>query len=571
MQGKISREKQIRRTVLIVEDERINRLMLGNIVKKEYEVLFAENGVQALDIIEKNSRLISLILLDILMPEMNGFQLLEILQGDEALRRIPVIVLTSEKSAEVKSLRLGAADFLSKPYDMPEVILARVQRSIALAEDSVIINATETDVLTGLYTREYFHEYCATYDLYYADVAMDAIMLNINRFHLMNELYGRAFCDDVLCALAREIKALLNGNIGIACRADSDTFMIYLPHTEDPDALLRRMADAAAQQGRVKVSLRMGVFRCSDHSLTVSQRFDRASHACNTLRGSFRSGCSFYDMEMHKKELYHENLVSGFETALKDKQFLVYYQPKYNIAGDEPVLCSAEALVRWQHPIFGMISPGDFIPLFEGNGLIRELDRYIWREAAQQMRMWKNTLDKAIPVSVNVSRADLYDTQLHNVLLGIVEEAALQPADCLLEITESAYADNADALVATVGRLRDKGFRIEMDDFGSGYSSLNMLASLPIDALKLDMKFIRTICVNPKDLRMVELVREIADFMDIPIIAEGVETKEQYRLLKSVGIDILQGYYFSRPIPSAQFGELLQGATKSAAQKQQNE
>ena len=566
MQGKISREKNIRRTVLVVEDERINRLMLGNIVKKEYEVLFAVNGVQALDIIEKNARVISLILLDILMPEMNGFQLLEILQEDETLRRIPVIVLTSEKSAEVKSLKLGAADFLSKPYDLPEVILARIQRSIALAEDSIIINATETDVLTGLYTREYFHEYCATYDLYYADVAMDAVVLNINRFHLMNELYGRALGDNVLCALAREIKALLNGNIGIACRSDSDTFMIYLPHSVNPDALLQRMV-AAAQQGSTKVSLRMGVFHCSDHTLTIPQRFDRASHACNTLRGSYRSGCSLYDMEMHRKELYHENLVSGFERAVKEKQFLVYYQPKYNIVGDEPVLCSAEALVRWLHPTFGMVSPGDFIPLFESNGLIRELDRYVWCEAAQQIRLWTESFGKVIPVSVNVSRADLYDAELHNTLIDIVEEAALQPSDCLLEITESAYSDNADALVATVEHLRERGFRIEMDDFGSGYSSLNMLTSLPIDALKLDMKFIRNICDNPRDLRMVELVREIADFMNIPIIAEGVETKEQYLILKSVGIDIIQGYYFSRPLPSAQFGELLQGAAVNVSIK----
>ena len=335
---------------------------------------------------------------------------------------------------------------------------------------------------------------------------------------------------------------------------------------ENPDALLQRMV-AAAQQGSTKVSLRMGVFHCSDHTLTIPQRFDRASHACNTLRGSYRSGCSLYDMEMHRKELYHENLVSGFERAVKEKQFLVYYQPKYNIVGDEPVLCSAEALVRWLHPTFGMVSPGDFIPLFESNGLIRELDRYVWCEAAQQIRLWTESFGKVIPVSVNVSRADLYDAELHNTLIDIVEEAALQPSDCLLEITESAYSDNADALVATVEHLRERGFRIEMDDFGSGYSSLNMLTSLPIDALKLDMKFIRNICDNPRDLRMVELVREIADFMNIPIIAEGVETKEQYLILKSVGIDIIQGYYFSRPLPSAQFGELLQGAAVNVSIK----
>ena len=563
MQEKRSHVINRKRTVLIVEDERINRLMLGNIVKRDYEVLYAENGVQALRIIEENASRLSLILLDILMPEMNGFELLEILQSDEALRRIPVIVLTSEKNAEVKSLRLGAADFITKPYDLPEVILARIQRSIALAEDSVIINATQTDVLTGLYTRAYFYEYCAEIDRYRDAVPMVAVVININHFHLINELYGRAFGDSILRAAAREIREVAEAEAGIACRCDADTFMLYLAHREKEncDALLQRVSDAVTrEQGRAHVSLRMGVFCCMDDSLTVPQRFDRASHACNTLRGSYHSCCTKYDIEMHKKELYHESLVNSFEAAVREKQFLVYFQPKYHILQDTPTLCSAEALVRWRHPTLGMISPGDFIPLFESNGLIRELDRYVWREAAAQMRRWKEQFGRTVPVSVNVSRADMYDTELENVLLGIVHDEGLQTEDCLLEITESAYTDNADSLVATVGQLRDKGFRVEMDDFGSGYSSLNMLTTLPIDALKLDMKFIRNICGSAKDVRMVELVREIADFMHIPLIAEGVETREQYLLLKSIGIDIIQGYYFSRPLPSAEFEELVRNA-----------
>ena len=561
LKGKISREKKMKRTVMIVDDERINRLMLGNIVKRDYEVLYAENGVQALDVIEKNARTLSLILLDIMMPQMDGFRLLEILDADESLRRIPVIVLTSEKSVEVKSLKLGAADFIPKPYDMPEVILARIQRSIELAEDSGIINATETDVLTGLYTREYFQEYCAKYDLYYPDTEMDAIVLNINRFHLLNELYGRNVGDEVLCAIARELKMIIDGTIGIACRCEPDTFLIYIAHGDVVRVILERISQSVKRAGgTARVSIRMGIFQNIDRSLTVPQRFDRATHACNTLRSSYHTACSYYDMEMHKRELYNENLVNSFESAIEEKQFLIYFQPKYNIRGDEPVLISAEALIRWQHPTFGMVSPVVFIPLFESNGLIRELDRYIWREAAVNMRRWKELFGIVTPVSVNVSRADLFEAGLEETLLDNVRDTGLQPADCLLEITESAYSDNDEALAAMVGSLRDSGFRIEMDDFGSGYSSLNMLTSLPIDALKLDMKFIRNICESAKDLRMVELVKGIAEFMDIPVIAEGVETREQYLLLKKIGIDVVQGYYFSRPLPAAEFEELLKTA-----------
>lgn len=234
------------------------------------------------------------------------------------------------------------------------------------------------------------------------------------------------------------------------------------------------------------------------------------------------------------------------------------YQPKFNIKGDEPRLCSAEALVRWNHPELGMISPGTFIPLFEENGLISRLDDYIWREVAHQIKIWKEEIGMTVPVSVNVSRIDLLSPNYEKNMLELVHDNSLQPSDMLLEITESAYTENSERIIEIANSLRARGFKLEMDDFGSGYSSLNMLASLPIDALKLDMKFVRRICENAKDLRMVQLMIEIAAFLNVPVIAEGVETEEQYRLLKENGCDIIQGYYFSKPLPVDQFSEMIE-------------
>jgi len=220
---------------------------------------------------------------------------------------------------------------------------------------------------------------------------------------------------------------------------------------------------------------------------------------------------------------------------------------------DTPLLSSAEALVRWVHPELGMISPGVFIPLFEDNGLIQRLDTYVWQEAARQISDWKERLGYAVPVSVNVSRIDMYDPKLPEKLQEIVREHGLTGRDFLLEVTESAYTQDSAQIIATVETLREKGFQIEMDDFGTGYSSLNMISSLPIDALKLDMHFIRHACREGVSTHIVEVIIGISDYLSVPVIAEGVETEEQLHVLKSLGCDIVQGYFFSKPVPAEEF------------------
>ena len=204
-----------------------------------------------------------------------------------------------------------------------------------------------------------------------------------------------------------------------------------------------------------------------------------------------------------------------------------------------------------------MVSPGVFIPLFESNGLVRELDHYVWREAAAQQREWKQRLGKVVPVSVNVSRVDMMDPDLLETLRGLIEGNGLAYGDLHLEITESAYTQDAMQIISTVNTLREMGFLIEMDDFGSGYSSLNMITTLPIDVLKLDMGFIRSAFSEGGDTRMIKVIVEIARSLNVPMIAEGVETREQMLALKELGCDIVQGYWFSRPVPADEFEAFL--------------
>ncbi len=556
-----------RRRVLVVDDEFINRELLGAILSQNYEVVYAENGRQAIELMRSEEPAFSLVLLDLMMPLINGFELLEMRKTDEQLKASPVIVITSEKKAEVKSIRMGAADFIAKPYDMPDVILARCERVIELNEDRSIIRDTERDALTGLYSREYFFEYVRKLVPRMKN-EMDAVVLNIDRFSFIRELFGRQEGDRVLSAAAYLIeKRLLNGR-GIACRRGTDSFCAYCERRVDYEKLLRDINKELAQRCNVKsVHMRAGIYPCDDSVSHAELWFDRAKTACDRVRGDYNRCTELYSREMHERSVFQERLIADVDKAIKERQFTVFYQPKYRVQGSRPELTSAEALVRWKHPELGMISPADFIPLFEENGLICRVDRFVWREAASQIKQWKEQYSFDLPVSVNVSRVDVYDERLEGRLTDILEEFGLSADEFMPEITESAYADNGDRLIGLITSLRSKGFKIEMDDFGSGYSSLNMLTSIPIDVLKMDMKFVRNMLRDEKSRLLVGLVIDIARFLKVPVVAEGVEEQEQLDALRDMGCEIVQGYYFSAPVPPGRFAELIEKEIKERSNR----
>lgn len=553
-----SNHLQQRRLVLVVDDMEINRDVLGLILEDDYEILYAEDGIEALEQIEVHREKLSIILLDLIMPRMDGFEVLQRVRGDERYRHIPIIVLTAEKSAELKALEMGAADFITKPFDMHEIIRARVARIIELNEGRQLISTTEHDHLTELYNRNYFFEYANRIRRYHPEHHMDAVSLNINQFHSVNALKGYDYGDKVLCALGDEIRAFLQESYGIASRFEADRFDIYCTPQNDYQALLNRFQGAI--NGLVHnsgVRLRMGVRRWSEGAEPLHM-VDQARAACNMARDNCISHLMVYDEEMHERELFDQRLLHDLQRAVEERQLLVYYQPKYDVQSNPPRLVGAEALIRWDHPEFGMVSPAAFIPLLEGSGQIGVLDKYVWTEAACQLEEWRTKFGIEPSVSVNLSRVDLFDPQLESTLIHLVEAHGLEYSNLKLEVTESAYTEDANLVIQTVSRLRDLGFEIEMDDFGSGYSSLNMLSSMPIDVLKMDMAFIRNIEHSEKDLHLAELVLDIARYLDVPVVAEGVETEGQLTLLRDAGCDIIQGYYFSPPLPPDKYEKLLE-------------
>ncbi len=545
-----------KRQILVADDEFINREILENVLADEYDVLKAEDGEMAYEMIKKNRNTLSLILLDLIMPKLTGLELLARLGEDPELKGIPVIVLTSDQDSEVTSLKKGAYDFIPKPYPQPDVIKARISRSIELAEDRQIISSTERDELTGLFTIEYFYRYGNQFDKIYPSADRDALCFDINHFHVLNERFGIAKGDEILKCIAHRLEEEFNYSGCFVCRKAADTFLVYCPHKDDYSDAVEKVSAVIEDLGTA-VKVRVGVYSLCDKKLDIHARFDRAKIAADKIRNNYSVFISNFDEALIDAELYAEQLVEEFPKALAEKQFQVYFQPKYDIRGDRSVLSSAEALVRWSHPTLGMISPGKFIPLFEEDGLIAQLDEFVWRRAAETIAGWKKRLGISVPVSVNLSRAEMYDPGLIDMMEKITGDNGITPKDMYLEITESAYVSDSDQIVDRVKTLREHGFFIEMDDFGSGYSSLNMISELPIDALKLDMMFIRSAFDKHNDTRMISIVIDIADYLGVPVIAEGVETEEQYLALKKLGCAIIQGYYFSKPVPAAEFEKFL--------------
>lgn len=545
---------KLKRYILIVEDEYINQEILKEILKNEYEILIANNGIEGLEILKTSTKPISLILLDINMPLMDGFSVIKEIKKDDIYRNIPIIVITGDKDSELEALQLGAVDFITKPFDINEVIMARVNRSIELSEKRIIVSAAERDELTNVYNKHIFEEYVGKINKYRQDTKKDMIVLHISHFHLYNELYGKEDGDKILVCIANILKDIAQANDGIVSRIERDYFAIYLNHQENYDDFNNLIIDDLKEKYNISnVSLKIGIYPTFDNNETVDASINRAKMVCDEIKDASTRFYNIYNDEDQKKQLFKEKLTHDFKKAIENKEFKVFYQPKIAIQNDKFYLASAEALVRWVHPELGFISPGLFIPLFEENGNIKILDQYVWNETAKQIKKWAEKYNVVLPVSINVSRVDMFDEAIVDILSNICKDNCVSPSNLYLEITESAYNNETNQIIGIIERFKELGFKIEIDDFGSGYSSLNTLATLPFDVLKLDMKFVHDMFKNEKTLKMIGIVSEIAKHLNVKLIAEGVETKEQLNMLKELKYDIIQGYYFSKPVANEEF------------------
>ena len=419
---------------------------------------------------------------------------------------------------------------------------------------------SDHDTLSGLLSRSGFDKRVRMIIDGHPNESYLLVYGDIDRFKVYNDLFGAPAGDRLLADIGAMIRDLMPAGAA-AARLRADHFVCCCSRSSfDPDRMLAALdAWFASYREDFTFFVRLGIFPIDDPSLDVNLMCDRALLALRSAKSGYvGSKYVFYDEKLRSSVLKEQELAGEMIAALEGGQFVPYFQPQYRYATGRMI--GAEVLARWNHPAKGLLGPTEFIPVFERNGLIATFDYYMWEQACRCLRMWIDGrgVEGAPRLSVNLSRADIYRSDLCTYLKGLVERYDV-PAELLhLEITESAYMEAPEQLIGAVTKLRAAGFVVEMDDFGSGYSSLNTLKDVPVDVLKLDMGFLGASASSRGGLILASVVR-MARWLDLPLIAEGVETKQQAAYLASVGCDYMQGYLFSKPVDRETFEKLLEG------------
>ena len=556
--------------MLIVDDVEINRVVLRQFFKDEYTIIEASNGKEALSIIDQQP--VSIVLVDLVMPVMDGFEVLSRMKSRDDYMNIPVVVMTSanDDSSEAKAMEMGAADFIVKPYN-PTIVRCRIKNVMArqenewrkieqVAKDKQIVEMhryIERDQLTGVYNREIFYQKASALMQEDRGTRYAIIYFDISCFKVINDLFHVETGNLILKTAAVYFQSILSDGRGLCGRMEADHFTLCVPSGKfDMNQVIEGL-DATIQSLGISHNILFyaGVYPVDNVFLPVDQMCDRAHMAMNRVKGNYQQRYAYYDDSMRDLMLEEQMITRDMEFALQEHQFSIYLQPVCNLHTDRVV--SAEALVRWNHPSHGMISSARFVPVFERNGFIVRLDRFVWEEACRFMHDAAEQGLNPVPVSVNVSRVNFYNFDLLQYLLGLIERYELKPDMLRLEVTESAYTDNPHQLMEVVRDLRQHGFKVLMDDFGSGYSSLNMLKDLPVDTLKIDMAFVHEVESSSRANTIMRSIITMAKGLDMSTIVEGVETQAQIDFLDSIGCEEIQGYYFSRPLPEAEFKGLL--------------
>lgn len=379
------------------------------------------------------------------------------------------------------------------------------------------------------------------------------IQFDIRKFKIVNDLYGEKFGDEVLDFILKQLRELCDER-KFYVNLRSDVFMIVTEYggQEELKAFIQDLDSRISAFKKVKLQMSYGVYTVEDREMELRQMEDRAGMARKTAKNSILGNLVFYE-EQFKDSLYNRKFIEeNMQTAITERQYLMYLQPKYSIAKNE--IIGAEALVRWKHPERGMIYPDQFIPVIEENGFIRKVDYYIWEEACRFIRRCRDEGLGDCPISVNVSRAHLRDNECIMMLDDMITRTGIPRKLLELEITETV---DDQQVSSKAFQLKEEGFTLLMDDFGSGYSSLNILLETPFDVIKLDKKFMENMMVSAKGRMILEQVVSMANKLGLGLLAEGVETKEQVELLQNIGCDQVQGYYYAKPMAAEDFFTLL--------------
>lgn len=561
-------------TVLIAEDEQVNRLLLRRILCDTYDVAEVENGRQALDYLHQHPGGVSAVLLDLVMPDMSGYDFLKIYQASPEYKNLPLLVVTSQCEGEVERacLERGAWDFVTKPYN-PEILRFRLKGAIErsmLGMVRELQHMADFDPVAQIYNKRKF--FSVTRRLLDEHPTLPFVMIHfdIEKFQLINAFFGEAAGDRFIRYVAKGLTEYGNTNpLFTYGHLSGDAFVFCGPCASRE--LLTRSLDEARETLRsypLDFALQpvFGVTVVEDPAMDIGRIFDQAVLASRHCKNHCVGNYAVYEESMGQEIIRAQSIVNSMDAALEQEQFQVYLQPKYDLRAERFV--GAEALVRWNHPVRGMIPPGEFIPVFERNGFIMKLDCYMCEQVCRLLRRWLDEGRSPSPISFNLSRVSLFNPKLEETICALLERYRVPPRLVQLELTETVYTTNPNRVREIMDSFQHRGFSVLMDDFGSGYSSLNALKDIAVDILKIDMAFLSESRYPGRGENILASVIRMAKWLRMPVIMEGVETEEQVCFLRELGCEYIQGDYFAQPMPPEAYERIAGTHGAAPADKQ---
>lgn len=411
------------------------------------------------------------------------------------------------------------------------------------------------DPLTGLYNKEFFYEKVRQRLDEQPEEQFILICSDIGNFKMVNDVFGTECGDRVLIRIARALHEMCKPD-QIYGRIDNDGFALLMKKSDYGEEYFQNVPQSKVYVEKdieYPIRLYLGVYEIVQKDLPVSVMCDRAKMAIATIKGNYQKRLAYYDEKLRQSVLNEQEIMGELDDAIASGQFHIYLQAQVNGQGESH---GAEALVRWIHPKKGYLPPSAFIDILEKNGAIVRLDRYIWELTCQKLREWTDEGREDMYLSVNISPKDFYFIDIYETFTSLVEQYGINPGRLHLEITETSVMTDVQQRIKIIERLQAYGFIVEMDDFGSGYSSLNMLKEIHVNVLKVDMVFLRKTTEMERSRKILRTIIALAQELGMETIVEGVETSEQLEFLKSISCDIFQGYYFAKPMEVSQFEEI---------------
>lgn len=560
--------------ILVIEDE---VQVLDNIQEileiEDFDTITAENGRVGVQL--ALAEVPDLIICDVMMPELDGYGVLSALRQYSATANIPLIFLTAKanRSDVRQGMELGADDYLTKPFTPAELLKAlatRLEKKAAVRElytnqirqveaklNHLVYHNSLTDLPNQLLLQERFNQVQAQLDCIEATCIL---LVSLDQFNWINSNLGHTFSDLLIKAAAERLTTYISNidsNIDTLVHLNADQFIILLKtiqHREDAAGVAQTILDVLSQpfvinRQEVVITASIGIALYPCDSSDIDDLTTNAEVAMGGAKQQGGNQYQFYTADIKSRSSNRLALEASLRHALEREQFQVYYQPQVDLQTGQ--IISAEALVRWNHPQWGLVSPAEFIPLAEENGLIIPIGEWVLRTACIQALAWQ------LKVAVNLSSRQFIKQNLSKRIVQILAENNLDPKLLELEITESILMQEPETASKTLSELKAIGVHISIDDFGSGYSSLNYLQKFPFDTLKIDRCFVRNIASNPENAVITKAIIQMAHGLNLKVIAEGVETEAELTFLCQQQCNAMQGYLFSRPIPAAEFEMLL--------------